>query len=83
MVAEPASSLTLSMVMGDDIVPNTESVIHLNSNPEEGMVGSLSDLLYEEFHMRVVYYSSCLKSSSSTVFILSTRWHHITTVSQA
>ena len=33
--------------------------------------------------MRVVYYSPCLKSSSSTVFILSTRWHHITTVPQA
>ena len=53
------------------------------NNPEEGMFGSLSNLPYEEFHMmRVVYYSSGLKSSSSTVSTLSTRWHHKATVLQ-
>ena len=31
MGAEPASSLTLSMVMGDEIVLNTKTQIHLNS----------------------------------------------------
>ena len=31
MVAEPASSLILSMVMGAEIVPNTKTQIHLNS----------------------------------------------------